>query len=184
MAQNGKVPQPVEGETIQDSPLKTLSLCLLAIFVLAPVGGGVVWAWWTGYSFLDRQIAWYGAFLGAVFVLGGIMAVPVSVLCFFRRNQLILGKECLQIVRGGTVTIQIPYQNIARIEMAEAEVYGKFIGIDLREPKESGTVCPGAEATKNGFGWHYALSDESWTVPLGTIHERIVKRLPSGSTTK
>lgn len=180
MAENREIHLPrIEGEIVRDSPLKTLGLCLMAIFLLAPLGVGLVWAWWTGFSFLDRQVSWYGAVIGAVLVLGGILAVPVAVLCFFRRNQLILGEQYLQLVRGENVTIQIPYRNVAQIELDEAEVKGKYIGIDLFDLNESGTLCPGAEITKKGFGWHYTLTDESWTVPLNEIHERIRNRLPS-----
>jgi hypothetical protein len=178
MAHNGVVqPSPVEGEIIRDSPLKTLALCLLAIFVFAPFGAGLIWAWWIEVSFHDKQISWYGALIGAVLVFGGICAIPVSFLCFIQRNRLIFGKDYLQLVSGEKVTIQIPYRNIAQVGMGEAEVKGKFIGIELRDLSESQTLCPGAEATKSGFGWHYALADESWTKSLAEIHNQITERL-------
>lgn len=185
MAANQEIQLPLaEGEIVRDSPLQTLGLCLLAIFVFAPLGVGMMWAWWTEFSFLDRQIAWYGAFLGAVFLLGGIIAVPLAFLCFFRRNQLIFGKDCLQLVRHEIVTIQIPYKNIARLGMDESEVTGQYVGIDLSNPSEAGTLCPGAAVTKNGFGWHYTLSDESWTMSLSQIHDQIKKRVPSNQSGK
>lgn len=174
--------RPVEGEIVRDSPLKTLALCLLAIFVLAPLGAAMVWAWWVEASFVNKQISWYGALIGVVLVLGGICAVPVSVFAFFRRNQLIFGKDFLQLVRGEKVAVQIPYQNIAQVGLDDAEVKGKFLGIDLRDLNESQTLCPVPEITKNSFGWHYTLDDESWTVPLAKIHEEIVRRLPPNSS--
>ena len=174
--------RPVEGRIVRDSPLKTLTLCLLAIFVLAPLGVGLVWAWWMDVSLLSMRVSWYGVFIGVVLVLGGICAVPASVLCFFRRSQLIFGKDRLQMVRGEKVAVQIPYQNIAQVALDEVEVVGKYIGIDLRDLNESQTLCPDAEATKNSLGWHYALRDESWTMPLIQIRDQIVKRLPSNPT--
>jgi hypothetical protein len=171
--------RPVEGRIVRDSPLKTLALCLLAIFVLAPVGVGLVWAWWMDVSFGAIHVSWYGVFIGVVLVLGGICAVPASVLCVIRRSHLILGKDCLQLVRGEKVAVQIPYENIAQVRLAEVEVLGKCIGIDLHDLDESQTLCPDAAATKNSLGWHYALRDESWTMPLVQIRDQIVKRLPS-----
>jgi hypothetical protein len=170
---------PVEGEIVRDRPLKTLGFCLLTIFVLAPAGAGLVWAWWTELSLGDRRISWYGAVIGAGLVLGGILAIPLSVLCFIRRQRLIFGKDCFQNVRGEKVTIQIPYANIARVEMDEAEFTGKFVGIDLHDPNDSQTLCPGAMITKNGFGWHYKITDDSWTMPLTQIRSQIIKRLQS-----
>ena len=183
MADNGKMQiQPVEGEIVRDSPLKTLALCLLAIFVLAPIGAGLVWAWWTGASLLKWQVTWYGALIGAVLVAGGLLAVPVSFLCFIRRNRLIIGKTCLQVVRVEKVTIQIPYKNITRIGLGQADVIGKYVGIDLRDPNDAETLCPGAATRKDGFGWHYTLSDESWTVPLTHIHDLIKTCMASHSS--
>lgn len=183
MADDRELPlRAVEGEIVRDSPLKKFALCLLAIFVLAPLGAGMAWAWWIEASFLNRQISWYGALIGILLVLGGICAVPISFLCFFRRNQIAFGKDCLQILRGEKVTVQIPYQNIAQVGLDEAEVKGKFIGIDVRDLNEPRTLCPAAEVTKNGFGWHYALDDEPWTMPLAKIHDEILKRLPSNAS--
>jgi hypothetical protein len=173
--------KPAEGEIVHDSPLRTLGLCALVIFVVAPIGAGLAWAWWNGASLLNWQVTWYGGLIGALFVLGGVLAVPLSILCFIRRNRLILGKESIQLVRGENVTIQIPYRNIARIGLAEDELLGKFIGIDLHEPTAPGTLCPVTDMTKNSFGWHYTLKDESWTLPLAQIHDQLKSRLPVSS---
>ena len=94
--------RPVEGQVVRDSLLHMLGAALLGVFVLAPLGAALVWAWWTEFSLLNRQISGYGAFLGAFLVAAGVLGVVAFVIGIFRRESLILGTDCLQVVPGRT----------------------------------------------------------------------------------
>jgi hypothetical protein len=175
--------QPIEGKIIRDSLLKLLGWILFGLVILIPAGGGLVWAWWTEASFAGHKITWYGAILGAVGFLVGILIVPVGVFSVFRRSRLILGEDCFQYVVGNRkVTAQIPYKNIARMELIQNQggdsLVTDFIGIDLHDVNDPKTFCPTSETAKGSWGWHYRLTDAPWVMPLAQIHDRLRKRLP------
>src|SRR5215831_18482952 len=168
--------EPVEGEVIHDSLLKILGTILFMIFLI-PLGGSLVWAWWTGAVLLDRRISWYGALLGAIGFLAGIVLVPFMIIGMFRRSRLIFGSECLQFVNGEkTVRFQVPYANIARMQLV-TEQNGKFIGIDLHDTRDPKTLVDNPEAVKKASGWHYKLADTHWAEPIGKICDRLEEHL-------
>jgi hypothetical protein len=173
--------QPIEGEVVHDSLFRIFKLFLLAL-VLIPVGGALVWAWWTDFALGDRRVSWWGAGLGAFLFLAGILGVPVSIVMAFLRTRLIIGQRCFQVVVGKErVTHQLPYKNIARFEFIQ-DPNGNFIGIDLDDIQDADTLNPDSETNKKWSGWHYKLTDENWSEPMPKIYERIAKRLPVPKT--
>lgn len=174
--------QLVEGETIRDSLLKMLGFVLLGVFVLAPLGGGMVYAWWNNLTLGDRGISWYGALFGAVMLLIGILMPLVFLLTILNRRRLIFGKSCLQLVTGSEkVTEQFPYVNIAKAELfrnhESKDFITDFIGIELRDAHNPDTLCPASDKSMDLHGWHYRLTDESWNLPLEQIYEKMKKRM-------
>ncbi len=175
--------QTVDGRVIRDSVLILITWGVLALFVLAPLGSIVTGAWWNGWTFGNRQISWYGALLGAILAVIGILGGPAILIRIFRRESLIVGKNCLQSVVGGErVTVQIPYANIAKIELvrdqggAHAE---NFIGVMLADTQDAATLCPAAEATMRALGWHHKIPKGFRPMPLEQLYELIVQQMHS-----
>ena len=172
--------EPVEGKVIHDSLLRILGTILFMI-VLIPVGAALVWAWWTGASLLGRGISGFGASLGALVFLIGVVMVPLMILGMFRRSRLVFGSECFQLVNGEkAVRFQVPYSNIARMQLVN-ESHGKFIGIDLHDPQDPKTLVDGPEAVKKASGWHFKLADTHWAEPMAKICDRLEEHLQSST---
>ena len=154
---------------------------LLALFAFAPLGSIMVWAWWAGWTFADRQVAWYGGLLGAVIAVLGLIGGPASLIGMFRRESLILGKKCLQLVIGREkVTAQIPYANMTRIELIrnkEGAFAVDFIGIVLADTNDAATLCPEAEPNMQSAGWHYKIPKGFRPMPLEQLYELILKQM-------
>jgi hypothetical protein len=175
--------RPVDGRKFPESLLSILGLLLLNVFVLGPLGCGLVLAWWYGWSFADRQISWYGAIIGLA-LFGCFLLTPLLILKMFRRETLIVGKECFQVVVGADkVTQQIPYANIAKIRMLTnhqgADFVRDFIGIALVDTEDPATLCPAAETVMKLHGWHSRIQTGLRPVPLEQLYELIRKELPA-----
>lgn len=168
--------RPIEGEIIGQSVLKLVGLFVFSLLAL-PAGIWAVWVWWTGATLLGYSLNWWGAALGAVFVLIGLFGMPTFLLSIFRRQCLILGEDRLQLAtEKGSVFTQIPYRNIARMELIREDT-GKYIGIDLHDTEDADTLNKDAGTTKKWSGWHYKLGDDSWTMPIEEIHARLKSRV-------
>jgi hypothetical protein len=166
----------VEGEYIDLSVMKILGLILFALVALS-VGVWIIWAWWAGDVWGSLSFTPGGAFLGAFFAVTGLLGTPTFIFMLFNGPRLILGKDCLQeaTVRG-RVLFQIPYRNIARMELFHTKDK-KFIGIDLHDPKDPETLLNYAAWGKKVTGWHYTIVTAAWQVPLEQIHDRLQTRL-------
>jgi len=122
-----------------------------------------------------------GALLGLFAFILGVAGAPLCLYGVFRRTSLIFGQNCLQQVVGKTrVYSQIPFKNIAKIELVRkgenAGLETDFIGIDLLDVNDPATLCPAFESVKRTFGWHCKLTHTS-AVPLEKIYDRLQKRL-------
>lgn len=174
----------VEGEIIRDSPLKMAASMVGAAVVGVPLGGALVWAWWINLDLGGRQISWYGALIGAGLFAVGAFCLLAAPFVFFMREQLVLGKDCFQIVGGkDKVTHQFPYRNIARLEVfrnhSGPDFVTDFIGIELVNPEDAQTLCTAWKTNHELYGWHYRLAEGSWADPLEKIRDRIAKRVPT-----
>jgi hypothetical protein len=109
-------------------------------------------------------------------VLGLLGALFLS-LMFLIRQRLILGEACFQHATDkGRIFAQIPYRNIARMELGQEEA-GKFIGIDLRDTQDPDTLSKEAEKKKQSSGWHFKIDSLSWRIPMDEIYSRIKSRV-------
>jgi hypothetical protein len=100
----------------------------------------------------------------------------------FRRGRLILGADRLQYVVGRRqVVVQIPFHNIAKVELVQGARKEKYIGIDLADLEDPDTWCPNAEFFKKWkvLSWHYQISASSFAMPLDQIFERLRKSAPA-----
>jgi len=105
----------VDGEKIPDSFIRIFITFVGGFFLMVPLGGGLVWAWWTEFSFAGRQISWWGALIGVVLFLLGVLCLPTFFYALFHRRHIILGEDRLQVVVGQQkVDEQIPFKNITR----------------------------------------------------------------------
>jgi hypothetical protein len=176
-AQGGR-PVPVEGDRIGQSRARKIYLFVTCL-VLTPIGGLAAWAWWTGmptksWLFLERIPFPVGVSAAATFLFGslGLLAGGITLIT---RTELILGSDRLQIVMGGKhVSTQIPYENVARVEPCEDPIR-EFIGFKLVDPKAPGTVLLGGVSRLGK--WHYRLTDQSWSVPLEDICDRLKAKI-------
>jgi hypothetical protein len=175
--------EPIEGETIHE-PLARLFGLLLFSILLVPVGLLLLWAgWWTDL-FVGNRLAAPSlvALFGAVLLLGGTLGTPLGLLWLLRRGRLLLGTDRLQYVVGRRrVVVQIPFHNIAKVELVQEAGKEKYIGIDLADPKDPDTWCPNAEFFKKWrvSSWHYQISIASLAMPLEQIYERLRKNAPA-----
>lgn len=174
--------RPVEGRKFPESLLRIIGAILFGLFVLLPLGILLVLAWWNGWSFGNRTISAYGAFIGALSLAAGLLTV-VLVKKLFRRETYVIGKEYFQVATGNEkVTVQIPYLNISKIGLIRnqqgADFVRDFIGLNLVDVEDSTTLCPEAETSLNLHGWHYRIQKGLRHVPLEQLYELIVKQMP------
>lgn len=174
--------QPVDGRIIRDSLIIMLGTTVACLFVAAPLGSFVAWSWWQKWALGDRWASWYGVLIWAIFAVLGILGGFASLVCMFRRERLVLGEECLQSVIGGKrVAVQIPYSNIAKIELIrnrEGWFAEDFIGIVLADIKDTSTLCPAAEANVQSVGWRHKIPKGFRPMPLEQLYELIRKQIP------
>ena len=175
--------QPVNGRKFPESLLSLFGLLLLNVFVVGPLGCGLVLAWWKEWSFAGHQISWYGAIIGVV-LFGFFLLTPLIIVKMFRRETLVVGKECFQVIVGADkVTQQIPYSNIAKIRLLRnhqgADFVRDFIGIVFADPEDPATLCPAAETVMKLHGWHCRIQTGLRPVPLEQLYELIRKELPA-----
>ena len=168
--------EPIEGETIHEPLVKAFGILLFSLFVLS-AGVLLIWAWWTEV-FVGNRFATPSqvAFFGAVLLLAGPLGIYLFLLSLFRPGRLILGGDRLQYVVGRRrVVVQIPFHNIAKVELVQEAGKREYIGIELADPKDPDTWCPNAQLFKKwrGLSWHYVISTSSPAMPLGQIHERL-----------
>lgn len=172
----------VDGRIIRDSLTIMLGTTLLCLFVAAPLGSFVAWSWWQKWTLGDRWVSWYGVLIWAIFAVLGILGGLASLVRMLRRESFVLGERCLQSVIGGKkVTVQIPYSNIAKIELIrnrEGWLAEDFIGIVLADMKDTATLCPAAEANLQSAGWHHKIPKGFRPMPLEQLYELIRKQIP------
>jgi hypothetical protein len=168
---------PVEGETIPDSTLRKLGLLAMDTFFLIPFCGLSVWARWNNIVFLNKQITWGWGVVALVFLIAGILVWPILVYSLFQRKRLIFGTDLLQILNGQKVEQQIPYRNIARLEMAKYKDKGECIFIDLLNLEDPETLFRGSVAYKRMTGWHYIFERDSWKLPIPAIYASLSRHL-------
>jgi hypothetical protein len=175
--------EPIEGETIHE-PLPRLFGLLAFSLLLVLVGVLLLWAaWWTEF-FVENRFAEpeQVALFGAVLLLGGALGTPLCLLWLWRRGRLILSTDRLQYVVGRRrVVVQIPFHNIAKVELVGDTGKERFIGIDLANLKDPDTWCPHAKLVKQlrVLSWHYQISTSNQAMPLEQIVERLRKSAPA-----
>ncbi|HTU17415.1 MAG TPA: DUF6585 family protein [Gemmataceae bacterium] len=172
---------PMEEEIIRGFDIKYLGfklfgfrwqyvLVYLMVFVF---GCFAVLAWWSGSLDFNELVLFTLA--APLLVLARVFT---AIIRLRRREELILGKDCLRCATTkGQTLIQIPYKNIAVLELVSKPGQEPYIGIDLQDPNDPSTFHAGDESAKNKFGWHYRITDE-WSMPVPQIYERLRKRLP------
>jgi hypothetical protein len=167
--------QPVEGYRVGWSFMNKAA-GLLCGLTLIPIGSVLVWAWSTGLSFDGWRLDVRGGVLGALFFGFGLLMTPLGIAGLFRRRDLILGADRLQILGSeGTVETQVPYKNIARVGIVNRG-YGKCIAFQFYNPQDPNTLNAGRDEPDAG-GWHSLLIDNSWSVPLEYIYARLYAAL-------
>jgi hypothetical protein len=169
--------EPVEGDVVETSLLKTLGTLVMFILFI-PVGAWAAWAWWTEASLLGYKFTPIVGLGGVLFALLGLVGVPATIALMFRKPRLIVGEDRLQhVTKQGRVLTQIPYRNIERVELTRGPEKEKFIGIDLKDPSDPETLNTDSEKTKRWTGWHHRITKSGWLLPLEQIHDLLQRRL-------
>ncbi len=170
-------PQIVNGLIVKDSTLAP-ALCFLAVILLAtPAGAMAVHAWWTGELFFGINVAWYGAALGFAGIAGGLLSIASLINTFLQKNYLVIGDDCFQQVQYGKVIVQIPFDNISRLEFGEHSLLGKFIKFFFINENDRRTTCSKRLKPVGGDS-SFEIADAGWCMPLEALHAELESRLP------
>jgi hypothetical protein len=168
--------EPVEGEEIHLS-LGMILKIMVFMLVLLVLGGLLIWAWWTEFNILGKRINSAGAFVGGLGFIMGIVFLPLLTIALFSNTRFVIGADRLQQVSAkGLVTLQIPYRNIAQIELVSEPDKKPFIGIDLEDVEDPETRCRDYASTKKSAGWHYKIVGVAWKLPIEEVYEHILAR--------
>jgi hypothetical protein len=167
--------KPVEGYRIGWS-FKSKAVGLLGGLLMLPVGSAVVWAWCTGLTIAGWRFNPVGGMLGALAFALSLLMIPLGIATLFRRRDLILGTDRLQILGNeDNVVAQVPYKNISRVGIVKGR-YGKYIAFEFFNPRDPNTLNAG-RGEADADGWHCRLLGDSWTVPLEYIYARLYAAL-------
>ncbi|WP_254507179.1 hypothetical protein [Anatilimnocola floriformis] len=170
-------PAPIAGEELR-VPLSMAVGIIGMGFVALIFGGGIALLTWRSFTFggpageytFTDYAGWFGLFLGVC----GLLLIPAGVLLLFNRGALVLGQDRLQyVVNRRKVITQIPYRNIARMEIATDEIGARFIGIELANLADPETYHPDATGCQDLSGWHYKIENNSPRFPLEQIYQHI-----------
>jgi hypothetical protein len=173
--------QPVEGETFPVSAKKSFLIIGLAL-VMLPVGIGLTWLWGTDTTIplINKQVTWWGALIGLVAVIGGVLLPPIVLWQWLvRKERLVIGTEYLQVVvtKGGrdVVKKQIAVKNIHSAAVQKhAEM--TVVAIQLRDIHAPDLVPAGGEYLTKYMadrGFHLSI-DDSYQVSAADICSKIV----------
>jgi len=176
-------PQPVAGEVIGRSVVKTIgSLLLVLLFFL--IGIYMIWAWWTETP-IDlaggRRVSGLGFAVGIGVVLFAPLMMAYLVYRLFVPDCLILGPDRLQMarkVRGEDVVyLQIPYGNIDNLAY-ESTQDGKYVGINLKDLQDPDTYAKPNDflKTKKQSQWHYLVRG-GYKASLPAIHKKLLEKI-------
>ena len=178
----GRELQPVQGEVIPVSAKKAIWLIGLAV-VFIPVGVGLAWLWVsdTTIPLINRQVTWWGAFIGAVGAAAGILLPPIVLWQWLvRKERLVIGTEYLQVVvsKSGTDVVkrQIALKNIEST-VPKKHFEQTVVAIQLRNVDAPDLVPPGGDTLrkfKQDFGFHVYLGD-NYQVSVEELCRRIEK---------
>lgn len=177
-------PQPVQGEPVPVSAMKSVWIIGLALGIV-PIGLGLIWLWWaeTTIPLINKQVAWWGAAIGGFLVVVGVLGPPVILWQWLvRKERLVFGTEYLQVVisKGGrdAVKTQIAYRNIESVSV-QKHFENKVVAIQLRDVDAPDLFPAGGEPLvkfKSEFGFHCHL-DDSYRMPPEEICRRITTAL-------
>jgi hypothetical protein len=156
------IPQRVAGVIIKPS-IGPKVVALVFQFSGLVAGAVLLVAWltetplpWPGG---DIHVRWWGGILG---VLAWI-AIPLPMLAVLAvlkvGEYLIIADDRLQFAqRSGLVSIQIPYANIAKLELVKKNG-DRFLAIDLYDIDDPDTCASGWDLAghKQSEGWHFTM---------------------------
>jgi hypothetical protein len=174
--------QPVQGDSIPVSAKKAIWFVGLGL-AITPLGLVLMWLWWsdTTIPVIEKQVSWWGALLGVVATVSGILLPPLVLWQWLvRKERLVIGADYLQIVisKGGKdfVKTQIAFKNIESASVTK-HFDNKVVAILIRDIHAPDLVSPGAdELTKfeKSFGFHLYLED-IYQLPARDVCRRIEK---------
>jgi hypothetical protein len=171
-----RTPQLVKGLIVKDSKLVAALVFLVIIFGATPTGALAVHAWWTGQLFFGMNVVWYGALLGFVGIVVGLYSVASLINTFLQKNYLIIGEDCFQQIQYGKVIVQIPFDNISRLEYGEHSILGKSIDFSFRDKDDPRTIC--ADWLRHSaMDFDFQIAEAGWQLPMEELHEKLEARL-------
>jgi len=171
-------PHPVDGVIVEDSILAAVLVALVITIVATPPGAMAVHAWWAGKLFFGMALDWWGAALGFAGIATGLMFGFGLINTFRQKNHLIIGEQCLQLVQYGEVIVQMPYDNISRLEFGEHSLLGKHVDIFLNDKDDCWTVCAGW-LRPFGEDCDFQIFDWGWRMPMEELFVELESRLPN-----
>jgi hypothetical protein len=177
-------PQPVAGEVIGRSVVKTIGSMLL-VFVFFLIGLFMIWAWWTETAIELPFGRYHVKGLGFVVGIASTLFCPLMIAYLVFRllvpDCLILGPDRLQMARkvGGkdVVYLQIPYRNIDNLAY-ESTQDGKYVGINLKDLQDPDTYARPNDflKTKKQSEWH-CLVRGGYKASLPAIHKKLLEKM-------
>lgn len=163
-------PQISKGEELQPAIGKLWGMLVLSL-LLIPACVVIVFCWWFEVALPGGKVLTPAA--GVIALLGiplGGFLVLMAAAMLVTAKRLIIGDDRVQMVSGGRVVVNIPFENIAEI-YATGEDPAGTIGLKLRNRHDPATLVP--SWTKES----YEIQLFGYRQPLQSLHAKLSERM-------
>jgi hypothetical protein len=176
MTSNGNPPAPVEGEAIGCSKKAVLERIYGAI-AICTCAFAVVWLWWneTTFTFGTQlvRLGWWTTPFAAAGVAAAVFLAGTALNAILKKQRLIIGKDCLQIVTNVSgqdqVVFQLPYSSISEISCPNDKVIVIALK-NLNDPRNYGSKRYLGSVARNSF----ICVSEIYLLPPKEIFQRMI----------
>jgi hypothetical protein len=171
------VPKPVAGEVLTIRRTFWWSTLGVSLFGSGAyvVGGGLVLA--VAVVAQEPRLLLLTLLLWA---LGGYCLWGLWYL-FSHKPSLVLGRDCLQVLLGRQVFLEVPYANVAEVALASGRLgftRVRFVGIRLARPEQFDAAWPRRTKLRRGWrrlGFDLGVRDIHLDEPLERCHEAVLR---------
>src|SRR5262249_3070304 len=144
---------------------------VLVFALMVPVGGLFAYAWWHQVELPGGKVLSTKA--GIVSLLAMPMGVLLSLIglaLLASAKRLVIGENCVQLLRRGRVVVHIPYQNVSET-YAKGDGAAGVVGLRLRDRGDPAMLV--ASWTKDV----YEIQVLIYGKPLDALHQALNQRV-------
>jgi hypothetical protein len=161
---------PVTGEEFRPARGKLVGMFLLGV-LMVPAGALMAYAWWhqvelPGGKVLTSKAGIFGLIgipLGVVIALAAVGFLALA-------KKLVIGDDCVQLLKGERVAVHIPFQNVAET-YAKGESGAGVVGLRLSDRADPATLVPSYTRDR------YEIQVMTYGESLDNIHRMLQGRL-------